>query len=130
VPAGKLGLGIGFYGSCWTAPVNGPLQDLGGSALVADDDVMTYDHIMTAYYADAAYHWDAAAQVPYLGFAAPHGPEGCTFVSYEDQQSIAAKGQYAHDHGLGGAIVWTINEGHRPTQPDLLMTAVKLAFLQ
>jgi chitinase len=134
VPAGKLGLGIGFYGSCWTAPVNGPLQDLGGSGLVADDNVMTFDHIMTAYYADAAHHWDTAAQVPYLGFAAAHGPEGCTFVSYEDPQSIAAKGQYARDHALGGAIVWTINEGYRPAQPagqqDPLMKALGSAFLQ
>jgi chitinase len=134
VPAAKLGVGIGFYGSCWSAPVSAPLEALGGSDIVASDNVMTFDHIMSAYHSAAAYHVDAAAQVPYLGFASAHGPEGCTFVSYEDEQSIAAKGQYARAHGLGGAIVWTINQGYRPGQPagqqDPLMQALGAAFLQ
>jgi chitinase len=55
-------------------------------------------------------------------------------VTYEDTQSIADKGQYVHDQGLGGAIVWTINEGYRPSQPpgqqDPLMEALAQGFLQ
>lgn len=134
VPAAKLGIGIGFYGSCWTSPVSAPGQDRGASQLVADDNVMTFDHIMTSYHAAANYHYDTAAHAPYLGFGSPHGPEGCTFVSYEDEQSIADKGTYVKDNGLGGAIVWTINEGYRPDQPvgqrDPLMEALGKAFLQ
>lgn len=134
VPAAKLGIGIGFYGSCWSSPVSGPGQDIGGSGIVADDNTMTFEHIMSAYHAAGSYHFDAAAHAPYLGFASPHGPEGCTFVSYEDEQSIADKGKYVHDNGLGGAIVWTINEGYRPNQPageqDPLMEALGKAFLQ
>jgi chitinase len=134
VPAAKLGLGIGFYGSCWSAPVNGPGQALNGSSIIADDNVMTFDHIMTAYYSAASHHWDTSAHVPYLGFNTAHAPEGCTFVSYEDEQSILDKGQYAKSHGLGGAIVWTINQGYRPSQPvgqqDPLMAALAQGFLQ
>jgi chitinase len=134
VPAAKLGVGIGFYGSCWSTPVNAPKQSLGGSQIVADDNVMTFDHIMSSYYSAAAHHYDTAAHVPYLGFSSPHGPEGCTFVSYEDEQSIADKAQYVKDNGLGGTIVWNINEGYRPSQPagqrDPLMAALATSFLQ
>jgi chitinase len=133
VPASKLGIGIGFYGSCWSSPVSGPGQDLGGSDIVASDNVMTFDHIMSAYHTAGAYHFDGPAQAAYLGFAAPQGPEGCTFVSYEDEASIAAKAQYVRTNGYGGAIVWTINQGYRPSQPagqrDPLMKALA-AFLK
>src|SRR5262249_12398024 len=94
-PAQKLRIGIRLYCSCWTPPVNAPSSDLNGSQLVADDGTMSFTHIMSAYYTDMNHHWDAAAKAPYLGFAQAHGPEGCSFVSYEDAQSIQEKGQYA-----------------------------------
>jgi chitinase len=134
VPAAKLGIGVGFYGSCWSSPVRGPLERLDGARVVADDNVMTHDHIMTAYYSAERRRWDAAAKVPYLAFPSPHGPEGCTFVSYEDEESILEKGRYAKARGLGGAMAWTINEGRRPSEPgprrDPLLQALGRAFLE
>src|SRR5258706_14581541 len=59
VPKSKLGVGIGFYGLCYTPPVTLPDQDLGGSNLVASDGTMSYAHIMTDYYAAGARQWDA-----------------------------------------------------------------------
>lgn len=131
VPPGRLALGIGFYGSCWNG-VDGPRQDLRGARIVADDNVMSFAAIMGSYYSTSAYRYDAAAEAPYLTFARPTGPQGCTFVSYEDERSVAAKGRYAAAHGLGGAIVWTINQGHRRSAPagsqDALLAATAAAF--
>jgi chitinase len=112
VPAAKLGVGIGFFGQCWRPAVTGPGQDLRGSQVVAEDNVMSYTNILASYYDRAAYHWDTQAQVPYLGFATPHGPQGCTLVSYDDGDSVAAKSRYVRANGLGGEIVWTVNQGH------------------
>jgi chitinase len=133
VPAAKLGIGVGFYGECWTG-VTAPHQSTASAHIVASDNVMTYDHILGAYFSSGAYHYDSAAAAGYLSFTSPHGAEGCTFVSYEDETSIAAKGAYVAAHGLGGAIIWAIPEGHVPSAPagmrDPLLTAMRTAFLQ
>lgn len=132
IPASKLGVGIGFFGDCWTKPVTGPGQSLRGATIVATDSEMSYMTIMANYFAPAAAHFDPTARVPYLSFDAPTGPKGCTYISYEDKASIAAKGAWARDHGLGSAIVWTINQAHDRTAPagkrDALLRAVRIAF--
>lgn len=117
-PAAKLGVGVGFYGLCYTPPVAAPLEDLGGSTVSASDGAMSYAHIVEDYATPQAQQWDGAAHVPYLSFGAATGPAGCGYVSYEDAQSIADKGGYVADHGLGGAIVWTINQGYLASAPN------------
>jgi chitinase len=117
VPAAKLGIGIGTYGSCWQG-VNDMYKTLSGTAgVVAGDNVMTYSAIMSQYYNSANYKWDAAASMGYLAFTSPTGPQQCTLVSYENPQSVTAKGSWAKSQGLGGAIVWSVNEGHLPSAP-------------
>lgn len=132
VPAAKLGVGVGFYGSCWTSPVTAPKQAIGGSTIVADDNVMSYTNIMQSYYSAANYHYDSSAQAPYLSYSSPHGAQGCTFVSYENPRSVRAKGQWAQAQGLGALIVWNINEGHDSTAPaghrDALLHTVRTSF--
>jgi chitinase len=132
VPAGKLGVGVGFYGSCWTAPVTGPSQTIAGSTIVADDNVMSFTNIMATYWSAGASRYDTAAEAPYLTWSAPHGPKGCTFVSYENSRSVTAKGQWAAANGLGAEIVWNINEGHNLTAPagtrDALLHVVRTSF--
>ena len=112
VPAAKLGIGIGFYGLCYSSPVTAPDQALNGATLVAGDDAISYAKIMTSYYSASARQWDALARVPYLSFASPHAPDGCTYISYDDEQSIAEKGAYVKAKGLGGVIQWELNEGY------------------
>ena len=130
IPKSKIGIGIGFYGSCWRG-VTDPRQSLANGAVVAGDNVMTYAHIMASYHSAAAYHWDAAASAGSLSFAQQHGPEGCNWVSYEDDASITAKGQWVRANGFGGTILWSINQGYvasTGTNPPL--ESVKKAFLQ
>jgi chitinase len=115
VPAAKLGIGIGFYGSCWAPGVTAPSQALGGATIVADDNTMSYRNIFESYLTPQALKWDSVASATYLSFSSPKGPAACTFVSYEDEKSITAKAAYVKSAGLGGAIVWTIGEGHVPS---------------
>ena len=133
VPAAKIGVGIGFYGSCWSPSVTGPLQDVGSSQVVASDNDISYANIMESYYTDSAHKWDDDASVPYLSFSKSTGPAGCTFISYEDSQSIQAKMEWVTQQGLGGAIVWTINQGYVASAPadqrDPLMDTLA-TFLQ
>ena len=95
MPKAELGVGIGFYGSCWAGGVTGPRQQLDGSTIVADDNIMSFTNIMKRYYAKQNYHYDTKAQAPYLGYRTPHGPQHCTFVSYENSRSIKAKATWA-----------------------------------
>ncbi|HEX8394205.1 MAG TPA: glycosyl hydrolase family 18 protein [Longimicrobium sp.] len=133
VPAAKLGIGLGFYGSCWKNVYEPRTQQTSTTAFSAGDNTMSYSNIMSLYHDPAAYRWDAAAGVPYLTFATAKGPQGCNFISYENEQSIAAKGEFARGKGLGGTIVWTIGQGHISTAPlgsrDPLLAAARQAFL-
>ena len=58
---------------------------------------------------------------------------GCGFVSYEDPRSIAERAAYVKEKGLGGAIVWSIDQGYLPRaaegERDPLMDALAECFL-
>ncbi len=134
VPAGKLGIGTAFYGLCYTAPVTAPVQATGASQVAQCCDAMSYRNIMASYYSSGAYNYDSTAQAPYLTLSG-NNPFGCTYVSYEDTTSIAAKGAWTRAQGLGGTIVWTISEGYVPSgatvqEQNPLLEAVKAAFLE
>lgn len=125
----RLGMGIPFYGTCWRG-VNAPR--LFGGTVVASDNALSYRNIMQSYYSPPLRQWDAAASMPYLGSVNPFGPQQCNFLSYDDEQSIAAKGAWARRNGIGGTIIWTIGQGHIPERPagqrDPLLQAIKAAF--
>ena len=118
VPASKLGVGIGFYGTCWNAPAMMPLQQPGASHVVASDNDMSFTNIKNLYYRQGNAHFDRNARASYLSFLVPTGPRNCTFISYEDETSVAAKGLYIYQRGLGGAMIWHLNEGYNPKAPD------------
>jgi len=132
VPAAKLGVGAGFYGLCYTPPVSAPDQALGAATLAGDDGSLSYANLAAQYDLTTSQR-DSAAQVPYLSFATATGLAGCGYVSYEDARSLADKGAYLQSKGLGGAIVWTINEGYLPAAPvgqrNPLLTALGAAVL-
>lgn len=133
VPPAKLGVGSGFYGECYTSPVTAPDQALGGSTVIASDGVMSYRSIMTSFYTASARQWDSTAMVPYLTLDGSNA-SGCTYVSYEDATSIAAKAAWIKAHGLGGVIIWTLNEGYLPAAAagaqNPLLDAMRAGFLQ
>ncbi len=132
VPPEKLGVGTGFFGLCWTG-VTGPAEEPGSGRVVAGDNAMAYRRIATELLLQVTPSWDSAAAVPYLSAPGGLGAEGCTFVSYEDTRSIVEKGRFVAERGLGGTIVWTVNQGHLPDAPegeqDPLLDALREAFL-
>jgi chitinase len=111
IPAAKLGVGIGFYGQCWTKRT-GPRQPQEDGQLVAEDSLMSSAIIAADYAPKMTRTWDVEAQVPYLSSTAPVGNAACQYISYEDPQSIAAKGAWLRKKGLGGVIIWTAGQGY------------------
>jgi chitinase len=135
VPKAKLGMGIGFYGLNFGPPNTAPLQTPQG-AYGADDVEWRYSRIVSYLNGHAGNRvWDANAQIAYLsfpgGFSPGAGFAAAGFLSYEDPQSIAAKGAWTKANGYGGTILWTINYGctDPTTGANPLLTATKQAFL-
>jgi chitinase len=142
VPREKLAVGVRFAGQAWSLPVTGPLQEIGAAAIVATP---AYPEILRALYdapgvvrgfSDDASGEGAGAEMSWLAFPSGYTPSGwpgaVSWVSYEDAASIAAKGAWARQNGLGGAYVWRIAEGvtNETTGANPLLDAVREAFLR
>lgn len=119
IPSTKIGVGIGFFGVCWKGGITGPNQTFTNSPhYAASDNDISYTKIMSGYYSDPIYRWDNLARVPYLSDPNGVGQFNCTFLSYENEDSIAEKGAYIHSNNLGGAIIWTITQGYISSNPE------------
>ncbi|WP_027085555.1 glycosyl hydrolase family 18 protein [Cohnella panacarvi] len=107
VPAGKLVLGVPFYGRSWTscgADNQGLYQDCDGPTR----KMYSYEQIMEQGWINAngfVRYWNSEAKVPYL-----YKKTTGTFVSYEDAESIGYKTSYVKSRGLGGAMIWEITQ--------------------
>lgn len=138
VPRAKLGIGVGLYGAYFNSPVTGPRQSLAG--MQGQDNNGDWMNSLNRLLEDnafgqpgATYHWDDVAKQSYISYSqpwwrAPNVP--VTYLSYEDERSIAEKGKWVREQGLGGTLVWTINYGYRPqegTNPS--MQALKQSFI-
>jgi hypothetical protein len=57
--------------------------------------------------------------------------QAITWITYEDEASIAAKAAFVKANNMGGAIIWTLGEGASDpgTGRNPLLDAVKLGFL-
>jgi len=101
VPAAKILLGVPFYGHEWgdVADTAHGLYQRGKQipnayAPFGVIESKMLNHGFTRY-------WDSIASVPYL-----YNADKRIFVSYEDEQSLAAKCKYVLDHNLGGVMFW------------------------
>ena len=76
-------------------------------------------------------YWDGDALEPYLSLPQPDS-FGAKYVSFEDEQSLIAKGAFARENGYGGIIIWTINEGYVASRadPNFLMEALRVGFIE
>lgn len=107
-PAGKLILGVPFYGRGWSgvpATANGLYQPGTATGVGTwEKGVFDYSDIVANYLPKMTRFWDAEAQVPYLFDQA-----GGLWISYDDDQSMKAKADFVKAKGLGGAMVWEIS---------------------
>ncbi len=118
IPPGKIVLGCAFYGKGWEGGVDAtksglfaPVNNKASKAFGA-----SYAKLVDGYIGKNGYvrHWDAKAQAPYLWNA-----DKKTFVTYDDEESVAAKCTYARQRGLAGAMFW---EYHGDKDNRLLKT--------
>jgi chitinase len=109
VPAGKLVLGVPFYGKGWSGvpDVDGGLYQPASGAAPGTWEPGSYDYNdLQKYTASEKRHWDAEAYVPWL-----YDPESKLFISYDDAQSLIAKAGYARDLGMAGVMIWELSQG-------------------
>lgn len=100
VPAEKLVIGIAFYSRIWTGVPNvdnGLIQ----MAKTTGTYGPNYGQLVENYINKDGYtrYWDDVAKAPYLY-------NGDAFISYDDEESIAHKVQYAKDNNLLGLMYW------------------------
>lgn len=101
VPAGKIVMGIAFYGRAWktTGTVKRGLNDKvvsyakgGGYTELKNDFVNQHGYKR---------YWDKKAKAPYL-----YNKEENIFISYDDEQSVKEKCRYVNRYGLAGVMFW------------------------
>jgi len=139
VPRERLGIGIGFYGIYYGPAIDGPREyDPDNDIYEVQDASLGYSELVRKGYLDhGQLQWDEEASSTYRTYGgdgyvpsndANANPAG--MLSYEDERSIAAKGAWVREQGVGGTIIWTINYGYLPragTNP--LLDATAEAFL-
>lgn len=96
----KLVLGVPFYGYLYHLTEDEPGR--AGMAFSSGESV-GYDTIVSQYLEEGQRNFDSLGQVPWLS------GEGW-FLSYDDPSSIAAKGRFAREKGLGGAGAWELSQ--------------------
>lgn len=131
VAAGRLGLGIAFYGYVWTgasgAPTVGVVFPRQSWTVAPTMTAVRYRAIMDDYYQSNRYHWDAGAQSAYLSITNAN-PTNNIFLSYDDARAAQAKVSYARNRGLGGVMIWALGQDYTPGQPEPLLQAIKQAL--
>lgn len=100
VPAEKLLVGAAFYSRKWTGVPNvnnGHLQ----MAASTGGTIIDYTEVESDYLNKNGFtrFWDDEANAPYLF-------NGDTFISYDDEESIACKADYVKENNLKGMMFW------------------------
>ena len=95
LPAGKIMLGVAFYGYRWDTKKAEPLYQPAGKRVT-----LSYTAIAGMIRkTPEAVQYDDEAQAPYFA-------NGKVFISYDDGRSIAQKKAYANEQGLMGLFAW------------------------
>lgn len=115
IPAGKLVLGVPFYGKGWTGCAPGPrgdgrYQPCAGIARPDHEASFEYSYLEDESRFGYAIAWNGAAAEASL-FDAATG----TFIAYDDERSMREKARYAKERGLRGVMFWEITADRRGT---------------
>jgi len=112
VPGSKIFLGLPAYARGWvgvsTEYGTTGTGGVAGTPPWLEEGILSYWDIASNYLSSPAYtkHWNDVAKVPYL----TSSNNGGTFISYDSEQSIINKVQYAKMKGLGGLMWWEASE--------------------
>jgi len=108
VPAAKVCIGIPFYGHSF-ARCEGVYQPHAGPDTTHIPPNGCFYSDIVREIGNFRRSWDERAKVPFLV-----NQEWKTFVSYDDEESVGLKADYALEHKAGGVIVWEITGDFLP----------------
>jgi len=120
IPAGKLLLGVAFYGRGFAGVralnngLNQPYQRYEADHAYAELAERLIDN------PDFVRYWDERAKAPYLWNSAAR-----TFITYEDPQSIAIKADYVKSHHLGGIMFWELGQDRDDELLDVIIKSLR-----
>lgn len=112
LPAGKVILGIPFYGYSWETASNAPR-----APAVSGPTPLTYAQVAAT---PTPAYWDAQAAVPWTAFQ--DGGHNWHEAYFDDPQSVALKAQLADRAHLLGVGVWALgSDGNDPAMMSALL---------
>lgn len=121
VPAGKIVIGVPFYGRKWMgveSTKNGLFQPIPPTAIPQDE--VAYSDIAPLVNAlGYRRYWDPISQTPYL-----YNAQTKTFITYNDAEAELARTRYVRKRHLGGIMFWQYS--HDPQ--NVLLDAIDRGF--
>jgi chitinase len=120
IPAGKLVLGVAFYGRAF-AGVKPAHQGL-NQPYAKFDSAPSYAELVDRFTGKAGFvrFWDERARAPYLW-----NEGSASFITYDDPQSIRAKADYVRNKGLGGMMFWELSQDRNDELLDVIVTSLR-----
>lgn len=116
-PADKILLGMPAYGRVWRQ-VSGGGDGLDQRANTSGNKTISFDEILRLEKQGYTRYYDEKAQAAWWF-------DGTTFVSGEDDHSIAYKGQWIVENGLQGAAVWQYTQDQSGAMLVMLDAALR-----
>lgn len=108
VPAGKLVLGVPFYGRGFAGVADqghGLYQPFSGLPDGTwEAGMFDYHDLKANYIPKMARYWHDEAHVPWL-----FDPQTKVMISYDDPESMQKKVDFVNKEGLGGAMLWELS---------------------
>lgn len=115
--AEKILLGVPAYGRVWRQ-VSGGGNGLNQRANTSGNKTVSFDELLRLEKQGYTRYFDEKAQVPWWF-------DGSTFVSGEDDRSIACKGAWVVENGLQGLAVWQYTQDAEGAMLGMLDAAMR-----
>ena len=97
IPSEQINLGLPFWGKKYNATdINMPF-----TGEVVDK---LYSEIPSLINNGWSYEWDSTAYAPYL-----KKDDGTKIITFDNEESIKYKCDFAHNRGLGGVMIWALS---------------------
>jgi chitinase len=122
IPAGKINLGVPFYGQTFTNCTGVDAPHAGADTVhFSKQGAFYYDIVENMH--NFTRYWDDHAKVPYLVSSSWK-----MFVSYDDEESVAFKARYVLEHGARGVIIWESTGDYMPDGTTPLLDVISSHF--
>jgi spore germination protein YaaH len=108
-PAGKVILGVPYYGYKWCTTSTAPNAAISGGCGGAGVDTFAsmFDDFTCSCVQGLQYHWDGTAASPWASWWSPSFNSNRELY-YEDAGSIGAKYDLVNTYGIRGAGIWAL----------------------